>query len=319
MNASTDIVVLQSSALPPPAEAALRRRFTLLRLPEAGPERQALLADYGDKARGIAGSGKGKVDAELLAALPKLEIISVTSAGLDAIDTGAAARRAIPIFNTSTVLADDVADLALWLVLGTTRNLVGADRFVRDGGWLHNQQFPLGQTIAGRRIGILGLGHIGKAIARRLEVLGATIGYSGRAPKPDVSYHYLPDAERLAQWCDLLVVSCASTAETRHLVDAKILDALGPEGIVVNISRGNIIDEAALVAALANGTIGGAGLDVFENEPQVPQALIDSNRTILLPHIGSATEGTRARMWQAMVEALCRHFGLPAADWRAET
>lgn len=319
MNSPTEIVVLQTTALPQAAEAALGRRFTLVPLPEDGAERQAVLAQYGEKARAIAGSGKGKVDTELLAALPRLEIISVTSAGLDAIDTEAVAARGIPIFNTSTVLADDVADLALWLVLGTTRNLNNADRFVREGGWLTTHQFPLGKTITGMRIGILGLGHIGKAIARRLEVLGATLGYTGRSRKPDSPYEYFSDLEHLAKWSDLLVVSCASTPETYRLVDAEILRALGPEGIVVNISRGNIIDESALIEALDKGTILRAGLDVFEDEPHVPQALIESDRTILLPHIGSATDGTRARMWQAMVDALIGHFSLPAADWRTET
>lgn len=310
MTSANDIVVLQTSDLPPPAEAALRRHFTLLRIPEGEAERQAFLASHGEEVRGIAGSGKGKVDAGLLAALPRLEIISVTSAGLDAIDTEAVARRAIPIFNTSTVLADDVADLALWLILGTTRSLVQADRFIRSGDWPREQYYPLGRTIAGMKIGILGLGHIGKAIARRLEVLGATIGYSGRAPKAGADYPYFTDATQLAGWSDLLVVSCPSTAETYHLVDRTVLDALGPEGILVNISRGNIVDEAALIEALEEGRIFAAGLDVFENEPQVPQALIDSDRTILLPHIGSATTGTRTGMWQAMVRALQNHFSI---------
>lgn len=304
-------VLLQTTDLPPAAEAALKTQFTLLRIPAGGPERETFLAEHGPAVRGIAGSGKGKVDEALLAALPGLEIISVTSAGLDAIDTEAVARRGIPIFNTSAVLADDVADIALWLVLGTTRRLVEADRFVRRGEWSETNYYPLGKTIAGMKVGILGLGHIGKAIAARLELLGAEIGYSGRSRKAGIAYPYFETAEQLASWSDLLVVSCPATAETFHLVDAAVLKALGPEGILVNIARGSIVDEAALVEALGCGDIFGAGLDVFEDEPLVPQALIDSERTIVLPHIGSATEGTRRGMWQHMVRCLQHHFGLP--------
>jgi lactate dehydrogenase-like 2-hydroxyacid dehydrogenase len=318
MTEPTKILVLQTSDLPAPAEAALKQRFELLRLPEDDAGRQTLLAGNGHRARALAGSGKGRVDAGLLGALPDLEIISVTSAGLDAIDTGEAAKRGIPIFNTSTILAEDVADLALWLVLGTTRSLVQADRFVRQGRWENDPAFPLGKTIAGMKVGILGLGHIGKAIARRLDVLGAVVGYTGRSKQAGVERPYFSDIRELAAWGELLVVSCPATDETRHMVDAGVLDALGPEGIVVNIARGNIIDEAALVKALEEGRIFGAGLDVFENEPRVPEDLRASPRTILLPHIGSATHGTRARMWQGMVDALLDQFDLPRQDWSAK-
>ena len=312
-----DILVLQTSDLPAQAEAALRARFELVRIPDDAAARQTLLADRGGTVRALAGSGKGRVDRALLAALPQLEIISVTSAGLDAIDTVAVGARGIPIFNTSSILADDVADLALWLVLATTRSLVAADRFVRQGRWSKDAQFPLGKTIAGMKIGILGLGHIGKAIARRLDVLGAEVGYTGRSRQEGVDRPYFADLTEMARWCELLVVSCPATAETRHMVDAAVLDALGADGIVVNIARGTIIDEQALVAALTAERLFAAGLDVFEDEPHVPLELRESPRAVLLPHIGSATEGTRARMWQGMVEALIGHFGLPAHDWSA--
>lgn len=308
MTYSKDIVVLQSSDLPPAAENMLRSRFELVRLPKDDDERHALLTDIAPQVRAIAGTGKGRVDARLIAALPHLEIISVTSAGLDGIDTAAAAARGIPICNTSHILADDVADLALWLILGTTRRLVQADRFIRGGEWPKENYYPLGRTITGMKIGILGLGHIGKAIAKRLDVIGAVVGYSGRSAQSGIEYPYFEDAVELASWSDLLVVSCPSTAETHHIVDRAVLSALGPEGIVVNISRGAVVDEAALIDAIQRGSIFGAGLDVFENEPHVPQELIDSDRAILLPHIGSATTGTRIRMWQSMVDALFGHF-----------
>lgn len=310
-----DIVVLQTSDLPTPAEEHLRNHFQLVRLDNSASNRNDVLARHGEAVRAIAGSGKGKVDASLIESLPNLEIISVTSAGLDAIDVEAASRRQVPIFNTSKVLADDVADIALWLVLGTMRSLVQADRFVREGRWPSSHQYPLGKTIAGSKVGILGLGHIGKMLARRLEVLGATIGYAGRSRKPDIDYPYFPDALALAGWSDLLVVSCPATAQTHNLVDRDVLRALGPDGILVNISRGSIVDETALIEALEAGEIFAAGLDVFANEPVVPEALIKSDRTIILPHIGSATVGTRTRMWQAMVDALFHHFRLRPADW----
>lgn len=303
-----EIVVLQSSDLAAPAEEMLRSRFDLVRLPKQDEERHALLADIAPRVRGIAGTGKGRVDAALIAALPNLEIISVTSAGLDGIDTAAAAKRGIPIFNTSHILADDVADLALWLILGATRSLVQADRFIRDGAWPKEHYYPLGRAIAGMKIGILGLGHIGKAIARRLDVMGAVVGYSGRSMQSGIDYPYFSDAVQLASWCDLFVVSCPSTAETYHMIDRAVLSALGADGILVNISRGKVVDEATLVEAIRERRIFGAGLDVFEDEPHVPQELIDSDRTVLLPHIGSATTGTRTRMWQSMVDALFRHF-----------
>jgi len=315
MTNSSAITVLQTSELPAPAEHFLKNHFRLLRVPEDETARQDFLSRHGAEIRAIAGSGKGKVDAAMLAALPNLEMISVQSAGLDGIDTEATAARAIPISNTSTVLADDVADLALWLVLGTTRKLVEADAFIRRGEWTYANMYPLGKTISTLKIGIIGLGHIGKAIARRLEMLGAEVAYTGRSQQTAEQRRYFPDTEALAAWSDVLVVSCPATAETHHLVNEAVLAALGPEGILVNIARGSIVDEAALTKAIESGTIAGAGLDVFEFEPQISQALVESKRTILLPHIGSATEGTRNRMWQHMIEVLLAHFDMPPADW----
>lgn len=315
MSEMNPISILQTSTLPAPAEAFLKKRFDLIQLPSSPSERQTVLVNAGAKIRGIAGSGKGRVDEPLLTHLPALEIISVTSAGLDGIDIDAVGRRSIPIFNTSDILANDVADIALWLVLGTTRNLVAADKFVRSGGW-RKAGFPLGKTIAGMNIGILGLGHIGQSIALRLDILGANVGYCGRSRKPDVKYPHFHEVQALASWCDILIVSCPATAETTGMVDADVLKALGRDGILINIARGSIVDETALVNAVTRGEIYGAGLDVFSQEPNVPEELTESDRTILLPHIGSASERTRERMWQSMIESLLSHFKLPDADWR---
>lgn len=308
MSDTGKIAIVQTNALPDAAETALQEHFNCLRLPDDRAGRAAFIARHGSQIRAIAGTGKGPVSAVLLEQLPNLEIIAVISAGLDGIDTGAAAARGIAVFNTSAVLADEVADLALWLIVGTARGLVSADRFIRAGDWPVQGSYPLGKTIADMNIGILGLGHIGKAIARRLEVMGASVGYTGRSEQKAAPYPYLPDTVTLAGWCDLLVVCCPATAQTLHIVDGAVLQALGPQGILVNISRGSTVDETALSEAIARSQIFAAGLDVFEHEPEVPQALVDSDRTILLPHIGSATTGTRRRMWQAMVGALTQHF-----------
>lgn len=312
-------VVMQISDLPKPAEDSLHACCTLLRLPDRGPDRAALLNRHAPQVRALAGTGKGKVDSALLDALPNLELISVTSAGLDGIDTEAAASRAIPIFSTSHILAGDVADLALWLILGTTRRLLEADRFVRRGAWTRATPFPTGRTIAGMRVGILGLGHIGKETARRLELLGAGIGYCGRHRQEACAYRYFPSVRALAEWCELLVISCPSNAQTYRLVDAAVLTALGPDGILVNVARGAIVDEPALVDAVENGRLAAVGLDVFEDEPSVPTALIASDHSILLPHIGSATEQTRTRMWQGMVDAIIHQLGLPGIRWTARS
>jgi len=309
------ITVLQTNDLPPEAEQVLSHRFDLVRLPADSAAYERFLLEHGVRIRATAGTGKGPIERSLLAGLPNLELISVTSAGLDGIDCDEAARRGIPIFNTSSILAGDVADLALWLIIGTTRGLVHADHFVREGQWGTGAQYPLGRTIAGMRIGILGLGHIGKEIARRVTVLGAKVAYTGRTMQPDAAFQYFPDLLSLAEWCELLVVSCPSTPQTKAIIDAQVLHALGANGILVNISRGNVVDETALIAALSFGNLFAAGLDVFENEPNVPQALRDSHRVILLPHIGSATQLTRARMWQSMVDVLLGHFSLPPQHW----
>jgi len=319
MTRAEAIVILQTTELPADAERVLSDRFELVRLPIEPTAREATLARVGPRVRATAGSGKSVIDASMLSALPNLELISVTSAGLDAIDSDEVARQGIPIFNTSAILAADVADLAIWLILSTTRNLVQADRFVREGRWSQGAPFPLGRTTADMRVGILGLGHIGTEIARRVALMGAEIGYTGRSAKPEVTFPYFPDVQSLAHWCDLLVVACPATPQTTGLVDAAILRALGRDGILVNIARGSVVNEAALVAALDTGEILAVGLDVFAAEPDVPLPLRENPRAILLPHIGSATLRTRERMWQAMVDALLRHFGLPPQEWARES
>lgn len=261
----------------------------------------------GRQIRAIATTGKGPVSGDLIERLPNLEIIASYSAGLDGIDTGTAERRGVKVANTSHILCDDVADIALWLVIGVARRLLAADRYIRVGAW-PGGAFPLTRSMRGLKVGILGLGHIGQAVAQRLTSCGAEVGYHNRSSKLGVSYPYFDQLVSMARWCDGLVVCCPGGAKTHHLVDRDILRAVGPEGFVVNIARGSIVDEAALIRCLEEGDICAAGLDVFANEPEVPERLRQDDRVILLPHLGSGTLSTRIEMGRAMVGALLDHF-----------
>jgi lactate dehydrogenase-like 2-hydroxyacid dehydrogenase len=241
-------------------------------------------------------SGVWGVRAEHLDRLPALEAIVSFGVGYDATDVDEAARRGVVVSNTPDVLTDCVADTAVGLVIDVMRGLSAADRFVRRGEWAAGRTPPLARRVTGARIGIVGLGRIGLAIARCLEAFGTTISYHNRRARSDVSYAYVPDVVSLARGCDVLVLAAAGGDASRHLVDAAVLDALGPHGFLVNVARGSVVDEDALVAALEEGRIAGAGLDVFADEPHVPSALLGRDDVVLLPHLGSATVETRRAM-----------------------
>lgn len=306
--------ILMPAPMHPAAIAGIEAAFTLHRLWEQ-PDRDAHLAAVAGMVRGLAASTlAGRIDEALFARLPALEIVASFGVGYDNIDVAAAAARGIAVTNTPGVLDDEVADLAVALLLATLRRLPAADRFVREGRW-RDGAFPLSPTLRGRRVGILGLGAIGKAIARRLEGFGVAIAYHNRRAQPDTPYAYHPTPVALAEACDVLIAILPGGEGTRHIVDAAVLRALGPQGVFVNVARGSVVDEAALIAALADGTILAAGLDVFAHEPAVPQALVDLPNTVLLPHIGSASEHTRAAMARLVVDNLRGWF----ADGRALT
>lgn len=266
----------------------------------------ALIAEVGARARGVIAVGAA-VDEALIARLPKLEIIANFGVGYDKVDVAAASRRGIIVTNTPNVLDEEVADLAIGLLLATVRRIPQADRHVREGHWL-TAPFPLTASLRGRRIGILGLGNIGLAIARRLAGFDVEIAYHNRRPKPDVPYCYHDTAGALAEAVDVLIVMVPGAPETRHLVDAALLRKLGPNGILINVSRGSVVDEEALIAALANGTILAAGLDVFEAEPAVPDALIAADNAVLLPHVGSASDHTRRLMSELVIRNIYSWF-----------
>ena len=255
----------------------------------------AAFAAVAPRIRAIAASGESKVGDALMARLPALRMISVMGVGYDGIDVAAAKARGVTVSHTPDVLNDDVADMAIGLMLGAARQLPAADRYVRDGHW-PGGPMPLARKMSGARLGLIGMGRIGQAIAHRALAFGMSIAYTTRTPRPDLPYRHLPDATALAAVSDFLVVITPGGAGTRHLVDAQVLAALGTKGILVNVARGTVVDEAALIDALEQGVIGGAGLYVFEDEPNVPERLRKLPHVVLAPHIGSATGQTRQAM-----------------------
>ncbi len=282
----------------------LARRFPLSRLWEEA-DKDAFLAAVGPRIRGVVAGGP--VDAALVARLPALEIVSNFGVGYDGVDTAACAAAGVVVTNTPDVLTDEVADLALGLLLATVRELPQADRYLRAGRWLE-RPYPLTATLRGRRLGIVGLGRIGRAIATRAAAFGLEIAYHGRNRQADMPYAYYDSTVGLAAAVDILMVVAPGGAGTRHLVNGEVLKALGPEGVLINVARGSLVDEDALIAALEAGAIKAAGLDVFADEPRVPERLIARDNVVLLPHVGSASVHTRNAMAQLVVDNLLSWF-----------
>ncbi|HEY2560879.1 MAG TPA: 2-hydroxyacid dehydrogenase [Caldimonas sp.] len=299
------IDVLTAARLWPPMMEALRGAYRVHDRAHQGDP--AAFAEIAPRIRAIAASGESRIPRELIARLPALEIVSVFGVGYDGVDVAAARERGIAVTHTPNVLNDEVADLAMALVLAVSRRLVEADRYVRSGAWAKGPM-PLARKVSGARMGIVGLGRIGMAIARRAEAFGMTIAYTSRNARADVPYPHLPSAEALAREVEFLVVITPGGAGTRKLIDAKVLAALGKKGYLVNVARGSVVDEQALVQALRDGTIAGAGLDVFENEPNVPAELLALDNVVLTPHVGSATWQTRQAMADLAFGNLQAHF-----------
>ncbi len=244
---------------------------------------------------GVAATGESLVPAALLAQLPRVNVVSVFGVGYDGVDTQAAIARGVPVTHTPDVLTDDVADLAIGLLLSVARQIPQAGQYVREGRW-PSGPMALGRKVSGARVGIVGLGRIGQAIARRAQAFDMSISYTARTEKPDSGYRYYPSAKALAAEVDFLVVITPGGAGTRRLIDADVLAALGTKGFLINVARGSVVDEAALIKALQAGVIAGAALDVFEDEPNVPQALWGMPNVVLTPHMASATRETRQAM-----------------------
>ena len=297
--------ILQIATLPPDAQAALEAAYDVRPYRKAdGP---AQLAGTGERIRGVVTDGHLGIAPEIIDALPALEIVASYGVGYDAIDTAACKARGLRVTNTPDVLNDAVAEMALGLMIALCRRLPQADAHVREGRWLHGH-FGLTGELTGAHAGILGLGRIGKEIARRLQAMKMRVSYHGRHPQPYQPFAYYADLEEMAREVDWLVVVAPGSAATRGIVSRAVLAALGPEGALVNVARGSLIDEAALVELLADGRLGGAGLDVFEDEPRVPEPLFAMPNVVLSPHQGSATRKTRAAMGDLVVRNLAAHF-----------
>ena len=258
--------------------------------------------------RGCVTNGHSGPPPEMIDRMPKLEIIASASVGYDGIPVEYARTKGIPVCNTPDVLNDDVADLAIALMIMTARKLVVTDRYVRSGEWARKGEHPLANRASGKRVGILGMGRIGKEIGKRATAMNNTVAYHSRKPVTDVPYKHYPDLVELARNSDFLVIIIPATPQTNKIVSKAVIDALGPTGILVNVARGAVVDEDALVEALVSGKLGGAGLDVFVNEPHVPEALLSMDNVVLQPHVGSGTHETRRAMSQLVLDNLDAKF-----------
>jgi len=291
----------------PGTQQRMEREFNLIKLWEQ-PDRAAALKAAAPRVRALAHTGHSKVDAALMDALPKLEIISNFGVGVDQIDLDAAKARGIIVTNTANALNDCVADCAMALVLNTLRKFPQADKYVRAGRWKSEGTYPFTTSLGGKTLGILGLGRIGEEIANRAQAFKMAIRYHNRNRK-DVAWAYDPDPVTLAKNSDVLLAITPGGPETEKLVNAAVLDALGPRGYFINVARGSVVDQAVLLKYLQENRIAGAGLDVYEDEPNVPPAFFGLDNVVLLPHMASASNETRTAMGALQIENILLHLG----------
>jgi lactate dehydrogenase-like 2-hydroxyacid dehydrogenase len=298
--------ILQIAPMMPVVVDQITKSFTVHRFWEAN-DQDAWLAEHGHRIRGVAAGGHTPVDESLMGRLPALEIVSSFGVGYDQVDARWAGEHGIVVTNTPDVLTEEVADLTIGLVISTVRRIPAAERHLREGKW-PSGTFPLTASLRDRKVGILGLGRIGKAIAKRLEAFGLPISYHGRTRQEGVEYGFVADPVELARQVDLLISVIPGGGATEKLVGAEVFEALGPNGIFINVGRGTVVDEAALIEALRSGKILGAGLDVFADEPNVPAELAAMDNAVLLPHVASGTVHTRTAMGQLQVDNLISWF-----------
>jgi lactate dehydrogenase-like 2-hydroxyacid dehydrogenase len=303
----TKPAILQMGPYPDWDQAVLDADYTVHRF-DLADDKPAFLAAVGPDIRAIATRGDLGAGPAVLAACPRLEIIAVNGVGYDAVDMPAARARAIRVTNTPDVLTDDVADLAVGMLLMQARGMVGAEHWARSGDWASKGGYPLQRKVTGLRVGILGLGRIGLAIGRRLAGFDMDIAYSATAPKGGVAWAFIADPVALAARSDVLIMALAASPATRHIVNAQVLAALGPQGMLINVSRAANVDEEALLSALETGTLGSAALDVFEGEPRLNPRFTALPNVLLQPHHASGTVETRRAMGQLMRDNLTAHF-----------
>ena len=299
--------VLSLGVFPPATMSALAElfelhHFTVYPLPEG-----TLSPDVKARIRAIATEANRGATRELIASLPKLEIISCFGVGVDGIDLAAARERAIPVTNTPGVMVDECADLAIGMMLASARQIVHADRYVRSSEWLKGP-IGLGRSVGGKTVGVVGLGGIGRAITDRAQAFRMKVLWHGPRPKPAIPYKYVPDLVELARHSDFLMVACKGGDETRGLISASVIDALGPQGTLINIARGSVVDEPAMIERLRDGRLGFAALDVFQNSPRIAPDLLKLPNVLLQPHHGSATIETRTAIGQLMIDNLTAYF-----------
>ncbi len=300
--------ILAMGSLLPAEMEELDRHAEVVRLWKE-PDPEAAIRKYSREICAVMSTYNSmRVSRTLIEALPNLEVIVHYGVGYDNVDVEAARDYQIPVTHTPDVVTDDTADIAIALMLGLARRVVEGDMFVRVGKWSSGSQFPLGTTLRGKTVGVIGLGRIGQAIAQRAEVFGVNIIYNGPNEKKEQPYPYFSDLKEMAAESDFLIAACPGGKQTEDLVDLPVLKALGARGYLINIARGRVVNQADLLVALSNRDIAGAGLDVYANEPQVPEALFSMDNVILLPHIGSGTVETRSKMGQLVIANLLAHF-----------
>ena len=305
------LLQIGSIAGSPSADSLLKTHYEVIELWKAS-DRQACLAQAADIEMIVTTAGHG-CKRDVIEALPKLKAICSWGVGYDSIDLESASSHGVTLANTPEVLNDCVADQAWALLLACARRVAQGDRFVRANAWQNRQgQIPLGTRVSGKKLGIVGLGRIGLAIAKRGLGFEMDIQYHNRNPRTDVPYQYANSLIELARWADFLIVATVGGSDTRALISREVLQALGPKGIVINIARGTVIDEAAMLDLLEKGELGGAGLDVFEKEPVVPDAFKHLDQVVLMPHVASATTETRTAMTELLLANLDAYFsGMP--------
>lgn len=297
--------LLLTCELMPEVMGDLEERYDVLRLYDA-IDPDTLLREHGDSIRAVVTGGHIGWPVPMAEKTPNLELVAINGVGYDKVDLDQARSRGFRITNTPDVLSEDVADLAVGLIIASFRQIADGNTFARDGRWL-GANMPLGRKVTGLRFGIYGLGQIGTEIANRLRAFGGNIAYCSRTPK-SVPFSYYATLVDLAQHSDVVVLAAAATPANRHVVNAEVLNALGPQGLLVNVARSSLIDEAALVTALTEGRLGGAALDVVENEPRIDHSVLSASRTLITPHIGSATRETRREMGRLLIENVDAHF-----------
>jgi lactate dehydrogenase-like 2-hydroxyacid dehydrogenase len=307
MDRSENFNVLNVGRLPQSLLDRISDSFQLFDL-NSIEDKEGYLATNGEKYTGVITNAAKGINGELLSLLPNLKVVSSYGVGLDKIDMNAAAARGIEIGYTPEVLNDCVADIAFGLVIDVMRNISAADRFVRSGSWASGHSWPMTRKVSGKRLGLVGFGRIGQIIAKRAIGFDMEIRYNTRKSVVGCKHHHEPSLERLAHWCDVLVIICSGGPSTRHLIDQKIMDALGSDGFLINVSRGSVVDQQALLSSLQNRTIAGAGLDVFEDEPEVPKAFFSLPNVVLQPHVASNTVETRLAMANLVFDNLAAYF-----------